>query len=484
MTFTDIAKKLHSYSRGNISNRRHKATDLRVRLLATKRKTPLKPFYNKVVFYETMNKFEKLKKEMHHKIKDEENLGVPNFRLTKTQKRKDFLRKINIRNFEKYCKKEGRIEDILSKRNFKDFKIFDGFHQQKLKEYINKKRRKVPLKHKEEHYDRMFWVEKDLLKSLSMNKGKKENNKNLNTRVETGWINDYELKLSGYLEEMKLKRANKIKSVSLIDKLEKRDILSIFAHVQSKSKGHYLALKIVMDELKNWLKKTLSQSVVRDDSKRLSEVLEYATHCAQEMLIKKYKKKCLLSLSILVLYKGKLYGCNLGGTRIFFINRTGYKDFYQPKQITAHHTQDNIRDMFRMQRKRNFSFVNIKASVPRSSKRKSDADLKQYRVVLTRGLGVGLPDGVIPKPDLKVAELDLNEQVCIFLGSVELWKLLPTQKVLNIVHDGVMLEDLGLCLRNVCKEFEDHSLNRILGKNGKMSEKLGLDDFSSLIIYL
>jgi serine/threonine protein phosphatase PrpC len=55
-------------------------------------------------------------------------------------------------------------------------------------------------------------------------------------------------------------------------------------------------------------------------------------------------------LNIMVMQNNKVYSANVGGCRLFFIQRTKYKNYSEAKFITAYHTKENIIEMYRVKR--------------------------------------------------------------------------------------------------------------------------------------
>ena len=134
-----------------------------------------------------------------------------------------------------------------------------------------------------------------------------------------------------------------------------------------------------------------------------------------------------ICLNILILQDNKAFAANIGGNRLFFVQRTKYKKFFESKYLTAHHTRKNVIEMYRVKREQSGEADNRKLATM--------GDLTDTRFILpnfdvTRAIGAYKIKGISSEPDIKIQKMEFKH-LAIFFGSMGLWKVLQTQKIVN-----------------------------------------------------
>ena len=134
MSDIDISRQLHRQSKGNISNKRHRTTDLRVRNLVFKGKIPTKDFYEEIACQDMRRTFSKWAPQIGRQVEDSLTNGIPYYEVFHRKRRSNVLSRMKARNKAHLSAVHNKISmDLLNneEKNFKLLKVFDGFFEGK-----------------------------------------------------------------------------------------------------------------------------------------------------------------------------------------------------------------------------------------------------------------------------------------------------------------------------------------------------------------
>lgn len=157
-----------------------------------------------------------------------------------------------------------------------------------------------------------------------------------------------------------------------------------------------------------------------------------------------------ICLNILILQNNKAYAANIGGNRLFFIQRTQFRKFFEAKYLTAYHTSENVIEMYRVKREQYGKFDEFLSSATSQLKdsEEDDTPLTLPEMNITRAIGAFKIKGISSEPDIKIIDLKFKH-LAIFFGSLGLWKVLKTQKIVNEVQECLIRENLKKAFLNL-----------------------------------
>jgi hypothetical protein len=166
---------------------------------------------------------------------------------------------------------------------------------------------------------------------------------------------------------MKSKRAFlKKKGIQQFKRENKK--ISLFYYSEATDYGHKPILRTLRSYIVEQLCTFLCFKIMRTDS-MVEKALRSIIKKGQRLVIQKFNESkhhqkageslgdlnknirgLHICLNILILKDNKAYAANIGGNRLFFIQRTKFRKFFEAKFLTAYHTNENVIEMYRVKR--------------------------------------------------------------------------------------------------------------------------------------
>jgi Protein phosphatase 2C len=193
--------------------------------------------------------------------------------------------------------------------------------------------------------------------------------------------------------------------------------VSLVYYSEATDHGNKPVLKTLKKYMVQELTTLLCFDVMRADT-MIIESLKSIIVKGQNVIKKKYKsiKSVHISLNILIIINNKVFAANIGANRLFFIERTKYKKFFESKFITVYHTKENIVELFRVKREQSGIQENKKLRTIQDDITESGIKYTLPAYDITRAVGVNKLSGISSEPDIRMVNLEFKH-LAIFFGS-------------------------------------------------------------------